>query len=131
MARTHSSTPRQNRPATAGELLLSPAARERMVREAAYFRSQQRGFEPGHEEEDWTAAEAEVERAIRRRPPDEADPAAAGARAADTLDDPGMQHGGPMGPAEDDALKRAVKGHPRRDIPRVESVAPEDAPRKQ
>jgi len=27
---------------------------------AAYFRAMQRGFEPGHELEDWLAAEAEV-----------------------------------------------------------------------
>jgi hypothetical protein len=31
-----------------------------MVRMAAYFRAQSRGFEPGYEWEDWLAAEAEV-----------------------------------------------------------------------
>lgn len=30
---------------------------------AAYFRAQRRGFEPGHELEDWLAAETEVARA--------------------------------------------------------------------
>ncbi|MCM2310096.1 MAG: DUF2934 domain-containing protein [Steroidobacteraceae bacterium] len=38
----------------------SPVEREQMVRMAAYFRAQSRGFEPGHEWEDWLAAEAEV-----------------------------------------------------------------------
>lgn len=31
-----------------------------MIREAAYFRAMQRGFAPGHELEDWLAAEREV-----------------------------------------------------------------------
>ena len=30
---------------------------------AAYFIAEKRGFEPGHELEDWLAAEAEIERA--------------------------------------------------------------------
>jgi hypothetical protein len=38
----------------------SPAEREQMVRTAAYFRAQNRRFEPGYEWEDWLAAEAEV-----------------------------------------------------------------------
>jgi hypothetical protein len=35
--------------------------REALIAEAAYFRAQRRGFAPGHEEEDWLAAEAEVD----------------------------------------------------------------------
>ena len=31
-----------------------------MIQEAAYFRALRRGFVPGHEFEDWLAAEAEV-----------------------------------------------------------------------
>ncbi len=34
-------------------------ARHRGVAEAAYFLAQRRGFEPGHELEDWLAAEKE------------------------------------------------------------------------
>ena len=34
--------------------------RAQMVRMAAYFRAQQRGFAPGNEWEDWLAAEAEI-----------------------------------------------------------------------
>lgn len=33
-------------------------ARRRRIREAAYFKAEQRGFAPGHELEDWLAAEA-------------------------------------------------------------------------
>lgn len=36
------------------------AERRDMIATAAYFRAQQRGFEPGHELEDWLAAETEV-----------------------------------------------------------------------
>lgn len=35
--------------------------RNAKVREAAYFRAKARGFEPGHELEDWLAAEHEVD----------------------------------------------------------------------
>jgi len=38
----------------------SPVEREEMVRMAAYFRAERRGFEPGSEWDDWLAAEAEV-----------------------------------------------------------------------
>lgn len=37
------------------------AARNALVREAAYLRAQARGFEPGHELDDWLAAEHEVD----------------------------------------------------------------------
>lgn len=33
---------------------------DRMIAEAAYYISAQRGFEPGHELDDWLAAEAQV-----------------------------------------------------------------------
>jgi hypothetical protein len=36
-------------------------AREQLIIEAAYHRAEARGFEPGHELEDWLAAEAEVD----------------------------------------------------------------------
>ena len=35
-----------------------------MIAEAAYFAAQSRGFEPGHELEDWIAAEKEVDRRV-------------------------------------------------------------------
>lgn len=38
----------------------SIAEREEMVRTAAYYRAERRGFAPGYEWEDWLAAEAEV-----------------------------------------------------------------------
>ncbi|HEV2702778.1 MAG TPA: DUF2934 domain-containing protein [Steroidobacteraceae bacterium] len=39
-------------------------ARNEWVREAAYLRAQARGFAPGHELEDWLAAEHEVDARI-------------------------------------------------------------------
>ena len=35
---------------------------DRLIAEEAYYRAQSRGFEPGHELEDWIAAEKEVRR---------------------------------------------------------------------
>jgi hypothetical protein len=46
-------------PAAAKVAATSPDRAE-LVRMAAYFRAEQRGFAPGYEIEDWLAAEAEV-----------------------------------------------------------------------
>ncbi len=35
--------------------------RQTAIAEAAYFRAERRGFAPGHELEDWLAAEREIE----------------------------------------------------------------------
>ncbi len=43
---------------------LSQDELRKLVSEAAYYRAKQRGFTPGHEEEDWIQAEAEVLRRI-------------------------------------------------------------------
>lgn len=44
-----------------GSLVMQPSMRHELIAQAAYFRAQHRGFEPGHELEDWQAAEAEVD----------------------------------------------------------------------
>jgi Protein of unknown function (DUF2934) len=41
--------------------------RRRRIAEAAYYRAQQRGFAPGHEHEDWIAAENDMDSAGKRR----------------------------------------------------------------
>jgi Protein of unknown function (DUF2934) len=40
---------------------LPDADRHAMIAEAAYFRALERGFAPGHELEDWIAAEAQID----------------------------------------------------------------------
>lgn len=40
--------------------VLSEAQRHHMIEAAAYLRAERRNFAPGHELEDWLAAEAEV-----------------------------------------------------------------------
>jgi hypothetical protein len=40
---------------------ISAAERRSMIETAAYLRAEQRHFEPGHDAEDWLAAEAEVD----------------------------------------------------------------------
>jgi hypothetical protein len=35
-----------------------------MIAEAAYYLAERRGFAPGHELEDWLAAEAEIDREL-------------------------------------------------------------------
>jgi hypothetical protein len=41
-----------------------PKNRHAMIAEEAYFRAQRRDFLPGHELEDWLAAEVEVDRRL-------------------------------------------------------------------
>ena len=40
---------------------VSPEQRRQMIAEAAYYRAQQRGFQLGDPQEDWLAAEAEID----------------------------------------------------------------------
>ena len=50
-----------------GSPLIPASLRHDMIRDAAYFRAQARGFAPGREIEDWLAAEQDVEELIVRR----------------------------------------------------------------
>jgi hypothetical protein len=45
---------------------VDPERRGALIAEAAYFRAEKRGFAPGHETEDWLAAESEVDAALLR-----------------------------------------------------------------
>ncbi|MBK1630407.1 hypothetical protein CKO31_06525 [Thiohalocapsa halophila] len=45
---------------------VTPEERYRMIQEAAYYRAEKRGFEPGHDEEDWAAAVAEIDAMLGR-----------------------------------------------------------------
>jgi hypothetical protein len=66
-----SSTPRKATPRKVGAAIRAPAPafnqfvgperRAALIAEAAFFRSEKRGFVPGHEVEDWLAAESEVD----------------------------------------------------------------------
>ena len=43
-----------------------PEQRAALIAEAAYFLAEKRGFAPGHESEDWLAAETEVDARLLR-----------------------------------------------------------------
>lgn len=45
---------------------VDPERRAALIAEAAYFRAERRDFAPGHETEDWLAAESEVDAALLR-----------------------------------------------------------------
>jgi len=48
------------------------ADRHKMIADAAYYRARQRGFESGHELEDWLAAENEIVKSwLEQAPPSE------------------------------------------------------------
>jgi hypothetical protein len=61
--RSASPTPKA-RTAPAARPVVTPDVRRGMIAEAAYLRAEKRGFAPGHEEEDWLAAEIEVDRLL-------------------------------------------------------------------
>jgi hypothetical protein len=46
---------------------ISEDVRRGMIAEGAYLRAERRGFATGHEEEDWLAAEAEVDALLKAR----------------------------------------------------------------
>jgi hypothetical protein len=47
-----------------GPRIIDAQTRHELVAQAAYFRAQRRGFAPGREQEDWYAAEAEIDAAV-------------------------------------------------------------------
>jgi hypothetical protein len=53
--------PPKVRTAPAARPVVTPDVRRGMIAEAAYLRSEKRGFAPGHEDADWLAAEIEVD----------------------------------------------------------------------
>jgi hypothetical protein len=52
---------------TADFVAVSEDVRRGMIAEGAYLRAERRGFAPGHEAEDWLAAEAEVDALLKAR----------------------------------------------------------------
>lgn len=58
--------PPVNSVVTRSAAYVEPLDREAMIAESAYFRSAHRGFEPGHEVDDWLASEAEIDAALAR-----------------------------------------------------------------
>jgi hypothetical protein len=55
------SSPSRSHSASSPNIRVSADVRRQMIAEAAYLRSEQRGFAPGFEAEDWLLAEAEVD----------------------------------------------------------------------
>ena len=64
--RRRAASPPVNSIVTRSSAYAEPQPREAMIAEAAYFRSAHRGFEPGHEVDDWLAAESEIDGALSR-----------------------------------------------------------------
>ncbi len=64
--RTRAAPPPENSVVTRSSAYIEPEARDAMIAEAAYFRSAHRGFEPGHEVDDWLSAESEIDAALAR-----------------------------------------------------------------
>ncbi|HEX6321835.1 MAG TPA: DUF2934 domain-containing protein [Burkholderiales bacterium] len=61
--KTKAATPN---PDSSARVEASPEDIRKLIAEAAYYRAKQRGFQPGHELEDWIQAESEVMRRVER-----------------------------------------------------------------
>ena len=63
------SKPAKAAPAAPGNFQpkLSPEEVYRLIQESAYFKAKARGFEPGHEVQDWIDAEREVRQRLEGR----------------------------------------------------------------
>ena len=96
--------------------------REAMIREAAYYHYAQRGYAPGHDLDDWLAAEAELERYMSEQPESE---------LTEFPPDIAMQQSSVHGAGKDEELKRIVRQHPQKAIPQIESMEPTKAPFKE
>lgn len=53
-------------PANSPASFSGPGQRAALIAKAAYYRAEKRGFTPGHETEDWLAAESEVDAKLLR-----------------------------------------------------------------
>jgi len=63
-ARRRPSQSKKSPPAPA-RLTVTMETRHAMIAESAYLRAERRGFAPGHETDDWLAAEAEVDALLK------------------------------------------------------------------
>ena len=64
---TSTKTLRGNKPSaivTRNGAYIGPDRRQSMIAEAAYYRSEHRGFNPGHELDDWLVAEGQIDAAL-------------------------------------------------------------------
>jgi Protein of unknown function (DUF2934) len=57
--------PRKSPTEAPARLRLTPESRRALIAETAYLRAERRGFAPGHEVEDWLAAEVEVDALLK------------------------------------------------------------------
>lgn len=88
---------------------ISAEERLRMIREVAYSFYERRGFVHGHDLEDWIEAEAHVDRMLSRQPTPE----------SIETSEPDLQQSGGRSIIRDEMMKRILKQHPQRDVPKV------------
>lgn len=127
MARsTRPSLPRTAPSETARGGELPTEERERVIREAAYYRFVRRGYSHGQDLDDWLAAEAAVSAGERE--------VALGRRGGDASavgGEPEIQQQRARSPGKDDAVKRAIRKNPQRAIPQIEGIDPAEAPSRE
>ena len=108
---------------------IDPDLRHRMISEAAYHRYVERGYANGYDLDDWLKAESDVERLLLN--PTSSEAVSTKTSQPEDMPEKGGQEGSSHSIAHDEAMKRIIKQHPQRDIPRVESIEPAEAPPKE
>lgn len=86
--------------------------RRRMIQERAYTLYERRGFVHGHELDDWFAAEAQVDRILSRQRKSES-------IEASEMPEPDLHQSGGRSIIRNERMKRILKQHPQRDVPKV------------
>ena len=119
---THTPVDPGNDPDITWRGVFSLEQREAMIRDAAYYHYAKRGYAPGHDFDDWLAAEAELERRT---------PGQLTSGSAEFPPEFEVQQSSVHGAGKDEELKRIVRQHPQKAIPQIESVEPERAPFKE
>ena len=51
---------------TRSAAFIEPDERQALIADGAYFRAERRGFDPGHEIDDWLEAESEIDEMLSR-----------------------------------------------------------------
>lgn len=88
---------------------ISAEERLRMIREVAYSFYERRGFVHGHDLEDWIEAEAHVDRILSKQ----------GNPESIEMPEGDLQQSGGRSIIRDEMMKRILKQHPQRDVPKV------------
>lgn len=109
---TQQSDPERGRGADSRTPSIDADERLRMIRDVAYSLYERRGFAHGRDVDDWLVAEAYVDRMISRQQKPESIESV-------EMPEPDLHQSSGRSIVRDEMMKRILKQHPLRDVPKV------------